>query len=96
MYSDIKEVVFGIFPFSHDAKLILLGLLVWLISGLIFRLSMSRLSCMAPLIIITVCVEIADVMLLSQTPIQALSDFGFMVLPALVVVFFQHQGWART
>jgi|GEM_PF-1093514 len=96
MYSEIKELIFGAFPFSYDATLILLGMLVWLISGLIFRLPMTRLVCIAPIIIITVCVEIADVMFLAQAPARAITDFGFVVIPVLVVVFFQHQGWARS
>jgi glycerol-3-phosphate acyltransferase PlsY len=96
MYGDIKSQIFSIFPFSYDATLIVLGLLVWLISGLVFRLSMTKLVCLAPLIIITVALEISDVVFLSQTPMRAISDFSFMVIPVFILVFFQHQGWARS
>jgi len=95
MYGDIKSQIFSIFPFSYDATLILMGLLVWLVCGLVFRLPMTRLVCIAPIIILAVAIEIADVMLLAQAPIRAVADFGFFVLPAAVLVFFQHQGWAR-
>ncbi|MDV7341142.1 hypothetical protein RYZ26_16160 [Terasakiella sp. A23] len=95
MYGDIKSQVFSLFPFSYDATLILLGLFIWLITGLVFRLPMTKLVCVAPIIIIAVAIEIADVMFLSQAPMRAVSDFAFLVIPVLVVVFFQHQGWAR-
>jgi len=95
MYSEIKELVFGLFPFSYDATLVLIGLLIWLIAGLIFRLPMTRLASIVPVIVITVCVEISDVMFLAQAPIRAVTDFGFVVIPVLIIVFFQHQGWAR-
>ena len=95
MYGDIKSQVLGLFPFSYDATLIIVGLLLWLLTGLIFRLPMTKLVCVAPIIIIAVMIEIADVMFLSQAPARAISDFAFLVLPVLIVVFFQHQGWAR-
>ena len=96
MYGDIKSMIFDLFPFSYDANLILLGLSLWLIAGLIFRLPMTKMVCIAPLIILAVAIEIADVVLLSQDPTRALSDFAMVVVPVLVVVFFQHQGWARS
>lgn len=95
MYGDIKMQVMNLFPFSYDAKLIVLGLLIWLISGLVFRLPMTRLICVAPIIFLAVAIEIADVVFLAQAPVRALSDFAFLVLPAAVLVLFQHQGWAR-
>lgn len=95
MYGDIKMQVLGLFPFSYDATLILLGLLFWLITGLVFRLPMTKLVCIAPIVFLAVAIEIADVMFLSQDPMRAISDFAFLVLPVLIVVFFQHQGWAR-
>jgi len=95
MYGDIKMQVFNLFPFSYDATLIVLGLVIWLFSGLVFRLPMTRLVCIAPIIILAVAMEIADVMFLAQAPISAISDFGFLVIPVLVLVFFQHNGWAR-
>lgn len=96
MYSDIKELIFGVFPFSSDATLIVLGLVIWLFSGLFFRLRMSRLACVIPLLIISVAVEITDVMLLAQSPMRAIEDFSFMVVPVFILVFFQHQGWVRS
>ncbi|SCA56470.1 membrane hypothetical protein [Candidatus Terasakiella magnetica] len=96
MYGDIKLQILSLFPFSYDAKLIIIGLLVWLICGLIFRLPMTRLVCVAPIVLLAVAIEIADVMFLAQAPIRAVSDFAFLVVPVLVVVFFQHQGWARS
>ncbi len=96
MYGDIKAQIFNLLPFSNDARLIVLGLIIWLLSGLIFRLQMTRLVCVAPIIILAVAMEIADVMFLSQTPIRAVSDFAYLVMPVFVLVFFQHQGWART
>lgn len=95
MYGDIKMQVFSLFPFSSDATLILLGMLLWLIAGLVFRLPMSKLVCLAPIIILGVAMEISDVMFLDQPPVRAISDFAFLVVPVLIVVFFQHQGWAR-
>jgi len=95
MYGDIKSQILTFFPFSHDATLIILGLMLWLLSGLVFRLPMTRLVCIVPLIIIAVAVEIADVMFLAQAPVRAVSDFAVFVLPVAVIVFFQHQGWAR-
>jgi fucose 4-O-acetylase-like acetyltransferase len=95
MYADIKSEIMTFFPFSNDATLIVLGLLIWLLTGLIFRLPMTRLACLAPLIIITVAIEIADVMFLAQTPMRAISDFAMVVLPVAIIVFFQHQGWVR-
>ncbi|NVJ92460.1 MAG: hypothetical protein HWE34_12420 [Methylocystaceae bacterium] len=96
MYGDIKMQVFSLFPFSSDATLILLGLLLWLIAGLLFRLPMSKLVCLTPIIILGVAMEISDVMFLNQAPMRAVSDFAFLVAPVLIVVFFQHQGWARS
>ncbi|GGF72809.1 hypothetical protein GCM10011332_28470 [Terasakiella brassicae] len=95
MYATIKSEVMTFFPFSNDATLIILGLLIWLVTGLIFRLPMTRLVCIAPLIMLTVAIEVADVMFLAQAPIRAVSDFAIMVFPISVIVFFQHQGWAR-
>jgi len=95
MYGDIKMQVLSLFPFSYDATLIVLGLMIWLLSGLVFRLPMTRLVCVAPIIILAVAMEIADVMFLSQAPIRAVSDFAFLVVPVMVLVFFQHNGWAR-
>ena len=45
MYGDIKMQVLSLFPFSYDATLIVLGLMIWLLSGLVFRLPMTRLIC---------------------------------------------------
>lgn len=95
MYGDIKFQVLSLFPFSNDATLIVLGLLIWLISGLIFRLPMTRLICIAPIVILAVAIEIADVVFLSQAPIRAISDFAFLVIPVSILVLFQHNGWAR-
>lgn len=96
MYGDIKLQIFGLFPFNYDATLILLGVVIWLISGLVFRLPMTKLVSIVPIILLGVAMEIADVMFLSQTPARAVSDFAYLVVPVLIVVFFQHQGWART
>ncbi|WP_135081132.1 hypothetical protein [Terasakiella sp. SH-1] len=96
MYGDIKSQIFGVFPFSYDATLIVIGLLLWLLGGLVFRLPMTRMICVAPIVFLAVAIEIADVMFLAQAPIRAISDFAFLVLPVVVVVFFQHQGWARS
>lgn len=95
MYSDFKGLIFNHLPFSHDASLIVVGLMIWLISGLVFRLPMTRLICVVPIIILGVAIEIADVMFLSQSPLRALSDFALLAVPVMVLVFFQHQGWAR-
>lgn len=95
MYGDIKFQVLSLFPFSNDATLIILGLVIWLISGLIFRLPMTRLVCIAPIVILAVAIEIADVVFLSQAPIRAISDFAFLVIPVSILVLFQHNGWAR-
>lgn len=95
MYSDIKLQILSLFPFSYDATLIVLGLAIWLISGLIFRLPMTRLVCIAPIIILAVAMEVADVMFLAQAPIRAVSDFAFLVVPVTILVLFQHNGWAR-
>jgi len=96
MYGDIKLQIFGLFPFNYDATLILLGVVIWLISGLVFRLPMTKLVSIVPIILLGVAMEIADVMFLSQAPVRAVSDFAYLVVPVLIVVFFQHQGWART
>ncbi len=95
MYGDIKMQVFDLLPFSYDATQIVLGLLIWLITGLVFRLPMTRLVCIAPVIILAVAIEIADVIFLAQTPERAISDFAFLVLPVTILVLFQHNGWAR-
>lgn len=95
MYGEIKSLVFDALPLSYDATLIVLGLIVWLMSGLLFRLPMTKLVCIVPIVFIAVAIEIADVMLLAQAPIRAVSDFAFFVLPVTVLVFFQHQGWVR-
>ncbi|NVK18991.1 MAG: hypothetical protein HWE30_09870 [Methylocystaceae bacterium] len=96
MYGDIKSQILGLFPFNYDATLILLGVLIWLIGGLVFRLPMTKLVSLVPIIILGVAMEISDVMFLAQAPVRAVSDFAFLVVPVLIVVFFQHQGWART
>jgi fucose 4-O-acetylase-like acetyltransferase len=95
MYGDIKTQILDLFPFSYDATLIVLGLLIWLITGLVFRLPMTRLVCIAPIVILAVAIEIADVIFLSQAPVRAISDFAFLVVPVAILVLFQHNGWAR-
>ncbi|WP_028877877.1 hypothetical protein [Terasakiella pusilla] len=96
MYGDVKAQILNLFPFSYDGTLIALGLFIWLMSGLVFRLPMTKLVSVVPIIILGVAIEIADVMFLGQAPIRAVSDFAILVLPVLIVVFCQHQGWART
>ena len=72
MYGDIKSQVFGLFPFSYDATLILFGLFIWLLTGLVFRLPMTKLVCVAPIIIIAVAMEIADVMFMMSSHLGVL------------------------
>ena len=95
MYADLKSTIFNAFPISHDATIIVIGLCLWLIAGLVFRLPMGRFLAVVPLVIVAVAIELSDVVFLDQAPVTAVRDFILFCLPVAVLVFFQSQGWAR-
>lgn len=95
MYGEIKSMIFANLPLTNDATIIVLGLSVWLVAGLVFRLPMTRLIALTPVMLIGAGIEVADTVLLGQVFSTAVHDFLLFFLPAGIIVFFQERRWVR-
>ncbi|GAA0592730.1 hypothetical protein [Caenispirillum bisanense] len=95
MYLDIKRSVFGAIPFDNDFSHMLLGLVVLLVTVVVFRRPMGHWPTLAPVVLLSLAMELVDALLYGQRAAAAAHDFvAACLVPAVLVVVFR-QGWAR-
>lgn len=95
MYLDIKASVFGSVPFDNDFTHMLLGMVVLLVTVIVFRRAMGQWTTLLPVVLLSLAMELVDVLVYGQSPAGAARDFvTFCLMPALLVLAFR-QGWAK-
>lgn len=95
MYLDFKQTLFGSVPFGNDFTHMAVGMLVLLITAIIFRQPVGKWSTLLPVVLISLAMELTDVLLYGQAAGPAARDFiTFCLVPAILVLVFR-QGWAK-
>lgn len=95
MYLDLKQSLFGAIPFGNDFTHMVFGLLVLLITAIVFRQPVGKWSTLLPVILTSLAMELTDVLAYGQEAVAAAREFTtFCLVPAVLVLVFQ-QGWAK-
>lgn len=95
MYLSIKQTIWNSIPFGNDFTHMLAGFGVLLITLVIFRQPMGKWTTLAPVGLISLAMELVDVLLYGQNAAGAARDFVcFCLVPAILVLAFR-QGWAK-
>lgn len=95
MYYQIKGAIFGAVPFDSDATHVLLGFLVYLVAVLLFRRSVKDWWSVLPVVILSVIMEVVDMIAANQSVAGAAEDFVLFVLLPLITTLVFRMGWAK-
>ncbi|MCA1941347.1 MAG: hypothetical protein LDL26_10145 [Caenispirillum bisanense] len=95
MYLDIKGSLFGSIPFDNDFTHMLFGMVVLLVTAIVFRRPVGQWATLLPVVLISAAMELVDVLIYGQAAGAAARDFvTFCLIPAVLVLSFR-QGWAK-
>ncbi|WP_404385817.1 hypothetical protein [Caenispirillum salinarum] len=95
MYLDFKNSLFGAIPFGNDFTHLVFGLVVLLVTAIVFRQPVGKWSTLLPVVLISLAMELTDVLVYGHDAGAAARDFvTFCLVPAILVLVFR-QGWAK-
>ncbi|MCF8479762.1 MAG: hypothetical protein K9H25_04975 [Rhodospirillum sp.] len=95
MYGMIKDTVLGWYPVGGEARLILFGFSLLLVTTAVFRLRLSQWWAAGVVLAVAAIMELLDVILLGQSITLGLRHLLVVAVPPAILVLFIRQGWSK-
>jgi hypothetical protein len=85
-YQSVKYAIFTAFGIAPDAVHVLLGVLIWLLIGMLTRIDVRRWVTVWPVVLLALIMEMVDVLLLKESIAGATLDFVLLSSVPIFVV----------